>query len=436
MPRMNIDHIFNRTIVKANQLRHEYLSLDLLASILLEDLDVIQVLRELDAPVETIQQVLNEYLEKNEFFSVLPLDVIEELSIKQFPDENIRAVAKKNGIYFQPEISKAVNLVLRRAHLQQQSSQKIEIMGIHLFVSMLSEENSYIAELLKSYGVTKIEVIKVIAHGIDGAHNVHNMGPDDFSKGNHSEDPSEGANDSGQFSHQAGKELSPEVFIQEFCRNLNELAKKNKIDPLIGRKSEVDRITQILLRRRKNNPLLVGEAGVGKTAIVEGLAYLIENQSAPDYLKKSVIYSLDVASILSGTKFRGDFEKRFKEIIKAISKIQEKGDVDPILFIDEIHTIMGAGSTGNGSLDISNLLKPYLSRGALKIIGSTTYQEYRKHIEKDQAFKRRFQKIDVDEPNAEDTYKILLGLRSQYEVHHQVKFSDTVLKHMIFLGEK
>jgi len=223
--------------------------------------------------------------------------------------------------------------------------------------------------------------------------------------------------------------------LAEFTLDLNKMAEENKIDPIIGREEEIERIVQILCRRRKNNPLLVGEAGVGKTAIAEGLAWSIVQGKIPQILENTNIYSLDMASLLAGAKFRGEFEERLKAVIKELGDKKDNGE-DTILFIDEIHTVMGAGATGGGSMDASNLLKPSLSAGQIRVMGSTTHEEYRKFIEKDHAFNRRFQKVDIDEPSIEDTLKILQGLKSKFEEHHGVKYSNAVLKSAITLSEK
>jgi ATP-dependent Clp protease ATP-binding subunit ClpA len=312
--------------------------------------------------------------------------------------------------------------VIQRAAIHVQSSGKKDIMGINVLVAIFGEEESYVNYVLEKFGVQKFDVIKLIAHGLDRPVN----GGEEVSSTFESI-----RNEFG--GEETAKKQSA---LEDFCVNLNKEVEKGFIDPIIGREDEIERVAQVLARRRKNNPLLVGEAGVGKTAIAEGLAYRIVKGDVPDVLKKAAIYSLDLASLLAGTKFRGDFEQRLKNVIKEISTINESRESEAILFIDEVHTIMGAGSTSGGSMDASNLLKPALSNGKLRCIGSTTYEEFRKHIEKDSAFSRRFQKVDVAEPSNEDTLKILLGLKSKFEDHHQVKYSSSIIKLIVDLASK
>lgn len=424
-----LETIFNESVAFANSLSHEYLGLEILLWSLLKDEDVRNVLKNCGADVTTIENELLDYFKKSENFSILSDEIIEELSKEHFQDEDVRKLAKSNGIRYQPELTQAFHRVLQRAAIHVQSSGKKEIQGINLLVSMLNEKESYALFLIFKQGIDKLDIVKEIAHGIDRP--VNGDVDNDAELGAHySTEDSDDEDDSHRPSQKKSSAL------HEYCQNLNELAVKKQIDPLIGRVEEIERIIQILVRRRKNNPLLVGEAGVGKTAIAEGLAYLIVNNEAPESLKNSVIFSLDMASLLAGAKFRGDFEKRLKEVIRELERLKESEGLDPILFIDEMHTIMGAGATGGGSLDASNLLKPMLSSGRLKCIGSTTYEEFRKFIEKDHAFSRRFQKVDIDEPSSEETFKILLGLRSKFEEFHGVKFPNSIVKLMVELTER
>jgi ATP-dependent Clp protease ATP-binding subunit ClpA len=287
-------------------------------------------------------------------------------------------------------------------HVQSTSNGKKEVTGANVLVAIFGEKDSHAVYYLQQQGVTRLDVVNFISHGIR---------KDQAEPAKHGDGNPEG--EAGD-----GKE-SP---LEQFTQNLNGLAKAGKIDPLIGREQEVERVVQVLCRRRKNNPLLVGEAGVGKTAIAEGLAWRITKGEVPDILAKSVVYSLDMGALLAGTKYRGDFEQRLKGVLKSL-----KDNPNAILFIDEIHTLIGAGAASGGTLDASNLLKPALSSGALKCIGATTFTEYRGIFEKDAALSRRFQKIDVVEPSVDQTVQILRGLKSRFEEHHGVKYAASAL---------
>ena len=297
--------------------------------------------------------------------------------------------------------------VLQRAVFHVQSSGKKEVSGANVLVAIFSEQESQAVYFLKQQTVARLDVVNYITHGISkvAGHSDHGIEHD------------QSTNDQDQIASE--QEKSP---LDNFATNLNEEARVGRIDPLIGRSKEVERVSQILSRRRKNNPLLVGESGVGKTAIAEGLAKMIVDGEVAEVLKDSIVYSLDMGSLLAGTKYRGDFEKRFKGLLADLKKRDNS-----ILFIDEIHTIIGAGAASGGVMDASNLLKPLLSSGQLRCIGSTTFQEYRGIFEKDRALSRRFQKVDVLEPNVEDTYKILKGLKSRFEDHHALKYTDKAL---------
>ncbi|MDO6459825.1 ATP-dependent Clp protease ATP-binding subunit ClpA [Granulosicoccaceae sp. 1_MG-2023] len=301
--------------------------------------------------------------------------------------------------------------VLQRAVFHVQSSGKNEVSGANVLVAIFGETDSHTVYLLNKQNITRLDVVNYISHGI--------------AKGSPEEDESAFGAASGEApeeaeSDEAEAESRP---LDKYATNLNERAKEGRIDPLVGREAEIERATQILCRRRKNNPLLVGESGVGKTAIAEGLAKRIVDGEIPDVLKESVIYSLDLGALVAGTKYRGDFEKRLKSILK-----QLKDEPGAILFIDEIHTIIGAGAASGGVMDASNLIKPMLASGELKCIGSTTYQEFRGIFEKDRALTRRFQKIDVVEPTVDETFEILKGLKSRFEEFHEVKYSNNALK--------
>ncbi len=303
--------------------------------------------------------------------------------------------------------------VLQRAVFHVQSSGKKEVTGANVLVAIFSEQESQAVYFLKQQSVARIDIVNYITHGISkvaGHHDHHDQGGMDSSS--HEQHDEEGTSES-----------SAQSPLEAYATNLNEQAIVGRIDPLIGRQEEVMRVSQILSRRRKNNPLLVGESGVGKTAIAEGLAKLIVDGEVPEVLADCVVYSLDLGSLLAGTKYRGDFEKRFKGLLAELRKQQHA-----VLFIDEIHTIIGAGAASGGVMDASNLLKPLLTSGELRCIGSTTFQEYRGIFEKDRALSRRFQKVDVPEPSVDETYMILKGLKSKFEEHHGLRYTDTALK--------
>lgn len=419
MQSKRLDLIINSAVVKANLLHHEYLSLEIIFLSMLSDPEVRSILEHCGANLSLMEKELTDFIAESSNFSLLSEEEVEELSKNQFADEELRALARQSGIFYQPEISMALGRVIQRAAIHVQSSGKKDILGVNLLIALFSEEESYVNYLLQAHGIQKFDVVKLIAHGIDKPVNSETSIHDDI----RSELGAEAA------------EKKPSA-LEEYCLNLNLEVLKNRIDPIIGRMEEIERVAQILSRRRKNNPLLVGEAGVGKTAIAEGLAYRIVKGEVPDLLKKATVFSLDLASLLAGTKYRGDFEQRLKNVMKELMAFNEKGEGEAILFIDEIHTIMGAGATSGGSMDASNLLKPALSSGKLRCIGSTTYEEYRKFIEKDSAFNRRMQKVDVNEPSLEDTYKILQGLKSKFEEHHNVKYSSSIIKLIVDLTHK
>lgn len=310
--------------------------------------------------------------------------------------------------------------VLQRAVFHVQSSGNSEVSGANVLVAIFSEQESQAAYFLKKSDISRLDVVNFLSHGIR--------------KDNHLGDELRGSSSAGSNNAADGDgsgEESGSIQMEQFVTNLNQRVLEGKIDPLIGRDDEVNRTVQILCRRRKNNPLLVGEAGVGKTAIAEGLAYRIVKGDVPEVIANNVIYSLDMGSLLAGTKYRGDFEKRFKVLLKQLEK--QEGAV---LFIDEIHTIIGAGAASGGQLDAANLIKPILSAGLLRCIGSTTYQEYSQVFEKDHALARRFQKIDVLEPSVDDTTRILMGLKSRYEAHHNVRYTAKAMRAAAELAAK
>jgi len=413
-----LELILNEAIKRANIKRHEFLTLENVLLSMLDDEVVSEVLSACGVELEKLKIDLEDFINQDTHFSILTEDEIESLNKKQFSNEHLRQVARENGIRYQPEISMSLQRVIQRAAIHIQNSGKKSIQAINLLVAIFSEKESHATYFLEKEGANRLSVVEKIAHSSDRPVNSAEAGVDGKSTSTET----------------FKKEEKYEKALGEFTLNLNKLAQDGKIDPIIGRNHEIERIIQILCRRRKNNPLLVGDAGVGKTAIAEGLAKAIVEKKVPTLLAKTTVYSLDMASLMAGTKYRGDFEERLKIVLEAIEKKNEQGG--SILFIDEIHTIIGAGATSGGSLDASNLLKPALSRGLVRCMGSTTYDEYRKFFEKDQALNRRFQKVDVLEPSLDEAVDILRGLKSKFEDHHQVKFSDDVVKLAVELADK
>ncbi len=413
-----LELILNKAIKKANEHHHEFLTLENVLLAMLDDADVMTVLNDCGASISDLQKELEKFVDDDTNFSLLSEEEIADLNQKQFGNDQLREIAKENGILYQPEISLSLQRVIQRAAIHIQSSGKKSIQAINLLVAMFSEKESHATYFLQKQGVNRIDIVEKIAHSSDR--------------------PAQ--NEDGEVSSEENtgetfkREEKFEKALSEFTVNLNKVAREGKLDPIIGREDEIQRIIQILCRRRKNNPILVGDAGVGKTAIAEGLALAIVEGKVPSLLSKTTVYSLDMASLLAGTKFRGDFEERLKLVLQALEKKNEKEG--SVLFIDEIHTIIGAGATSGGSLDASNLLKPALSKGHIRCMGSTTFDEYRKYFEKDQALNRRFQKVDINEPSVEDTIKIITGLKSKFEEHHHVLYPDAVIKSAVELAEK
>ncbi|GGK81652.1 ATP-dependent Clp protease ATP-binding subunit ClpA [Amphritea balenae] len=361
--------------------RHEFMTVEHLLLALLDNAEASAVLHACGVDLEKMRGLLSAFIEDTT--PLLPDDI---------PD-----------IETQPTLG--FQRVLQRAVFHVQSSGKAEVNGANVLVAIFSEQESQAVFVLNQQGIERIDIVNYISHGISKI-----------------EENDEGRAGEGLLEGEAApdKEKSP---LANYAVNLNEQALSGRIDPLVGRDDEVERVVQILSRRRKNNPLLVGEAGVGKTAIAEGLAKLIVEGTVPDVISHSVVYSLDLGALLAGTKYRGDFEKRLKGLLNEI-----KDQAHAVLFIDEIHTIIGAGAASGGSMDASNLLKPLLSSGQLRCIGSTTFQEFRGIFEKDRALARRFQKVDVLEPSVSDTYRILQGLKTRFEAHHDIKYSDESLR--------
>jgi ATP-dependent Clp protease ATP-binding subunit ClpA len=366
--------------VEARQARHEFITVEHLLLALLDNPSAAEVLRACACNIEDLRKSLQNFIADNT--PVLP--------------PNSEADTQPT-LGFQRVIQRAI------MHVQSTSNGKKEVTGANVLVAIFGEKDSHAVYYLHQQGVTRLDVVNFISHGITKA-------PADGDKS--------GKGQGGEQEEQQSEGREQASPLEQYTMNLNALARDGKIDPLIGRELEVERVIQVLCRRRKNNPLLVGEAGVGKTAIAEGLAWRIVKGEVPEILEKSTVYSLDMGALLAGTKYRGDFEQRLKAVLK-----QLKNNPHAILFIDEIHTLIGAGSASGGTLDASNLLKPALASGQLKCIGATTYNEYRGIFEKDHALSRRFQKIDVSEPTVAQTIEILKGLKSRFEEHHGVKYS-------------
>ncbi|MGH8502097.1 MAG: ATP-dependent Clp protease ATP-binding subunit ClpA [Gammaproteobacteria bacterium] len=375
-----LEFTLNAAFKLARERRHEFMTVEHLLLALLDNPTAAGVLRACGVNLASLSKQLAEYIEEN-----TPL----------LPANDTRDTQTTLGF----------NRVLQRAVFHVQSSGKKEVNGANVLVAIFGEQESHAVFLLSQHDVARLDVVNYISHGI-------------------SKVPEEQDEESGAGAEQeGGEEAAGNKPLESFASNLNDMARRGKIDPLIGRDFEIERTVQILCRRRKNNPLFVGEAGVGKTAIAEGLAKRIVDNEVPEILRKSTIYALDLGALVAGTKYRGDFEKRLKAVLAQLRR--QPGS---ILFIDEIHTIIGAGSASGGVMDASNLIKPVLASGDLKCIGSTTYQEYRGVFEKDRALARRFQKIDIIEPSVDETYRILKGLKTRFEEHHDVRYTDKALQ--------
>ena len=367
--------------VEARQARHEFITVEHLLLALVDNPSAAEVLRACAVNIEDLRKTLTNFIA-----------------------DNTPTVPGASEVDTQPTLG--FQRVIQRAimHVQSASNGKKEVTGANVLVAIFGEKDSHAVYYLHQQGVTRLDVVNFISHGV---------------RKDQQADPQK-APEGGEEAPAEGQQK--ESALDQFTQNLNKLAAEGKIDPLIGREAELERVVQTLCRRRKNNPLLVGEAGVGKTAIAEGLAWRITQNEVPEVLQNAVVYSLDMGALLAGTKYRGDFEQRLKAVLK-----QLKDAPNGILFIDEIHTIIGAGAASGGTLDASNLLKPALSSGQLKCIGATTFTEYRGVFEKDHALSRRFQKVDVNEPTVEQTIQILRGLKSRFEEHHGIKYSASAL---------
>ena len=389
----NLERTLHRALALANERHHEYSTLEHLLMALTEDQDAVAVMRACGVNLDRLREELGKYLDED-------LGSLEGA----VGDTDAKPTA-------------GFQRVLQRAVIHVQSSGREEVTGANVLVSLFSERESHAVYFLQSQEMTRFDAVNYISHGIVKSKNGASAG---------GSVPPTGTEEEGEPRAKKGREA-----LDAYCTNLNQKALEGRIDPLIGRANEVDRTIQILCRRQKNNPLYVGDPGVGKTAIAEGLARRIIKGEVPEVLHNAVIYALDMGALLAGTRYRGDFEERLKNVLAELKSI-----AGAVLFIDEIHTVIGAGATSGGSMDASNLLKPALANGGLRCIGSTTYKEYRNHFEKDRALVRRFQKIDVHEPSIEDTIKILHGIKSYYEDHHHVKFTEAAVRAAVELSAK
>ncbi|UYM15787.1 ATP-dependent Clp protease ATP-binding subunit ClpA [Endozoicomonas euniceicola] len=385
----DLELTLNSAFRDARSKRHEFMTVEHLLLALLDNESASRVLVACGVDLERLQRELSEFVD-----STTPLIAADDTDRETQPTLGFQRV-------------------LQRAVFHVQSSGKKEVTGANVLVAIFSEQESQAVFFLKQQDVARIDVVNYIAHGIAKM------------PGQELEEISNDLVEEGE------SEPSSKDPLKTYAANLNELARQGKIDPLVGRADEVERVCQILTRRRKNNPLLVGEAGVGKTAVAEGLAKRIVDGEVPEVLSKAIVYSLDLGSLLAGTKYRGDFEKRFKKLLSELKRLD-----NAILFIDEIHTIIGAGAASGGVMDASNLLKPLLTSGELRCIGSTTFQEFRGIFEKDRALARRFQKVDIIEPNVEDTIEILRGLKQRFEEHHAIKYEDDSLRAAAELADR
>ncbi len=387
----HLERSLHRALALAGERRHEYATLEHLLLALTEDQDAVAVMRACSVSIDKLRGELVKYL-----------------------DEELKSLVTEEDL--DPQPTAGFQRVLQRAVIHVQSSGREDVTGANVLVSLFSERESHAVYFLQSHDMTRFDAVNYISHGITKACT------------------SEGPSGARGVDEDVGEERMVKRgkdALAAYCVNLNEKAREGKIDPLIGRSNEVERTIQVLCRRQKNNPLYVGDPGVGKTAIAEGLARRIVKGEVPEVLQNTVIYALDMGTLLAGTRYRGDFEERLKNVLAELKSIP-----GAILFIDEIHSVIGAGATSGGSMDASSLLKPALADGGLRCIGSTTYKEFRNYFEKDRALVRRFQKIDVNEPSAEDTIKILLGLKPYYEEYHKIHYAQEAIRAAVELSDK
>ncbi len=394
----NLEQTLHRALSLASERRHEYATLEHLLLGLADDSDAATVLRACGVDLDKLRADLGEFLDKD----------LSGLATDRPGD---------------PKPTAGFQRVVQRAAIHVQSSGRDEVTGANVLVALFSERESHAVYFLQLQDMTRLDAVNFISHGIAKAPGRATQRPVAGSK-------EEGPNEGNEREDKPGGRKAQDA-LSNYCVNLNKKATNGKIDPLIGRDVEIERTIQILCRRTKNNPLYVGDPGVGKTAIAEGLAKRIVEGDVPEVLLKSTIFALDMGALLAGTRYRGDFEERLKAVVTEL-----EAHAGSILFIDEIHTVIGAGATSGGAMDASNLLKPALAAGALRCIGSTTYKEYRNYFEKDRALVRRFQKIDVNEPSQEDAIKILRGLKTNYERHHKVTYSDEAIRGAVELSSK
>ncbi|WP_374636949.1 ATP-dependent Clp protease ATP-binding subunit ClpA [Paracoccus sp. (in: a-proteobacteria)] len=390
-----LEQAIHSALALANEHHHELATLEHLLLALTDEPDAVKVMRACNVDLDELRRMLVEFIEDD--LSTLITDV-----------EGSEAVP-----------TAAFQRVIQRAAIHVQSSGRTEVTGANVLVAIFAERESNAAFFLQELDMTRYDAVNFIAHGV--AKNPS------FSENR----PVQGADQPGEQAHAEAEPAKDESALSKYCVDLNKKASKGDVDPLIGRADEVERCIQVLCRRRKNNPLLVGDPGVGKTAIAEGLALKITRGETPDVLAGSTIFSLDMGALLAGTRYRGDFEERLKAVVKEL-----EDHPDAILFIDEIHTVIGAGATSGGAMDASNLLKPALSGGKMRCMGSTTYKEFRQHFEKDRALSRRFQKIDVNEPTVPDTIKILMGLKPSFEKHHELRYTNDAIKTAVELSAR
>src|ERR1041385_8117100 len=388
----SLEQALHQAIKLASDRHHEYATLEHLLLALMEDADASQVMKACNVDMDALKKSVQKYIDED--LATLILDDSEEA---------------KPTTGFQR--------VVQRAVLHVQNSGRDEVTGANVLVALFSERESHAVYFLQEQNMSRLDAVNYMSHGIAKRPGMSQAKP---VRGTEEEE------ESGEKVVKQGTDA-----LEAYCVNLNEKAKKGRIDPLIGREAEVERTIQILCRRQKNNPLLVGDPGVGKTAIAEGLARKIVKGEVPQVLKGCTIYSLDMGSLIAGTRYRGDFEERVKSVVKELENL--KG---AILFIDEIHTVIGAGATSGGAMDASNLLKPALQAGTLRCIGSTTYKEYRQYFEKDRALVRRFQKIDVNEPTIPDAIEILKGLKPYFEDYHRLKYTNEAIKAAVELSAR
>lgn len=402
----NLEETLHRAIGLARDHSHEYATIEHLLVALTEDRDALAVMRACAVDLAKIRNDLLEYIEQE--FDALKGETSED----------------------DPKPTAAFQRVLQRAAIHVQSSGREEVTGANVLVAIFSERESHAVYFLHMQDMTRLDAVQYISHGVAKAGGQSERRRPQGSSERRGQQENGGGGNGGGADDSDDEKTGAEA-LEAYCVDLNSKAESGKIDPLIGRGPELERVVQILCRRTKNNPLLVGDPGVGKTAIAEGLARLIVEGGTPDVLSNAVIYSLDMGSLLAGTRYRGDFEERIKAVLKELE--ERPGS---ILFIDEIHTVIGAGATSGGSMDASNLLKPALASGSLRCIGSTTYKEYRSYFEKDRALVRRFQKIDVNEPSVDDAIKIMMGLKPVYEEHHRVRFTRDAIRTAVELSAR